>query len=118
MGKKNYNNYSKLEKVDEIENTQVEEQVEEIENAQVEEIVENSVGEVVETTTPVQFGVVTNCIKLRVRQEPNSDATVLGEIDALTDVQVEMSESTEDFYKVCTASGLDGYCMKKFITLK
>ena len=27
-------------------------------------------------------------------------------------------ESTEDFYKICTESGINGYCLKKFIEIQ
>lgn len=32
-----------------------------------------------------------------------------------TIVMIEMDESTEDFYKVYTENGREGFCMKKFI---
>ena len=104
MSKKSYSNYSKPEEV-------VETPVEETVVEEIEDIV-------FEETEPVQLGVVTNCVRLRVRNEADANSDILGEIDALSVVQIELSESTDEFYKVCTASGLDGYCMKKFITLK
>ena len=62
-------------------------------------------------------GMVTDCVKLNVRLEPNSDADVVGQINASTKLEVYENESTEDFYKICTHSGVEGYCMKKFITI-
>lgn len=62
-------------------------------------------------------GVVTDCIKLNVRAEPSKDAEVVCVISAATELLVDEAESTEDFYKICTAAGVEGYCMRKFITV-
>lgn len=62
-------------------------------------------------------GVVTDCLKLNVREEPSADAEVLAIIDALSEVKVDMDASTKDFYKV-TAAGVEGFCMRKYIALK
>lgn len=64
------------------------------------------------------IGIVTDCLKLRVRKQPNTAAEVLCEIDALSEVQIDEKESTEEFYKVCTEAGIEGFCMKKFIAVK
>lgn len=62
-------------------------------------------------------GIVTDCLKLNVREHPNSTAAILGVITASTDLIIIEEESTKDFYKICTSAGLEGYCMKKFITI-
>lgn len=62
-------------------------------------------------------GVVTDCAKLNVRAEPTIDAEVVCVINAATELLVDEAESTEDFYKICTAAGVEGYCMRKFITV-
>ena len=63
-------------------------------------------------------GVVVDCVKLNVRKSPAADATILAEIPVGTKVQIIDKESTKDFYHVCTATGIDGFCMKKFIKVK
>lgn len=63
-------------------------------------------------------GVVTDCVKLNIRKRPSSDADILTEIPVGTKVQIFDKESTKDFYHVCTATGIDGFCMKKFIKIK
>ena len=71
-----------------------------------------------EITEPVSIkGVVTNCLQLNVREAPRSDAKVLFVIDSLSEVAIYENESTDEFYKICTASGLEGFCMKKFIAI-
>lgn len=63
-------------------------------------------------------GVVVDCTKLNVRQEPRKDAAVVCEIPANSELTIYEDESTEDFYKVCTAAGAEGFCMRKFIRTK
>lgn len=63
-------------------------------------------------------GVVVDCVKLNVRKRPSSDAAILAEIPVGTKVQIFDKESTKDFHHVCTATGIDGFCMKKFIKIK
>lgn len=63
-------------------------------------------------------GVVTDCLKLNVRKNPNSASNVVCAIDCLTEVVIDEIESTEDFYKIYTVSGVEGFCMKKYIALK
>lgn len=60
-------------------------------------------------------GIVSDCSRLRVRNYPGLDANVICEIDAGAQVVIDNTESTEEFYKVCTEAGIDGYCMKRFI---
>lgn len=61
-------------------------------------------------------GVVTNCAKLNVRAEPSITANPVCVLDAAAELEVIMSESTDEWFKVCTATGIEGYCMRKFIT--
>lgn len=70
----------------------------------------------IEESEPV-IGVVTDCTRLNVRECPHSTAMVLGVITAATELIIIEEESTEEFYKICTSAGLEGYCMKKFITI-
>ena len=73
---------------------------------------------VVETPIPEVVGVVTGCSRLNVRAKPDTDASVVCVIPKSSEVTIDESESTEDFYKVCTAAGAEGFCMKEFIELK
>jgi len=66
----------------------------------------------------VKIGFVTNCKKLNIREEPRIDATVVCEVDYLTELMIDKNESTEEFYKVFTAAGIEGFCMKNFITIQ
>lgn len=82
---------------------------------QAQEIVEESqkVEEAVQTV-----GFVDNCECLRVRKESNVDSEELCIINKLSEVVIDLDNSTDYFYKVTTSEGVEGYCMKKFITIK
>ena len=64
---------------------------------------------------PRKFGKVNGCTKLNIRKMPNRNAEVLAEIKAGSEVMIDEENSTYEFYKVCTESGIEGYCMKNFI---
>lgn len=72
---------------------------------------------VVEVKQEPIIGIVTDCAKLNVREQAKSNAAILGVISASTELVIIEEESTADFYKICTSAGLEGYCMKKFITI-
>lgn len=63
-------------------------------------------------------GIVINCKNLNVREQPDGEADVLGTIPADSEVLIDESESTSEFYKVCAVSGLEGFCMKKYIAVQ
>lgn len=63
----------------------------------------------------IASGIVTDCICLNVRKQPDINADVAVVIDALTQVCVDLDASTEDFYKVRTSDGIEGFCMRKYI---
>ncbi len=63
------------------------------------------------------FGIVTSCVKLNIRREPNLEAEVIAVIAASAKVLVDIEASTDEFYKACTETGIEGFCMKKYIAL-
>ena len=87
----------------------------EAEAEQAQEIVEES--QDVEEAVPT-VGFVDNCECLRVRKESNVDSEELCIINKLSEVVIDLDNSTDYFYKVTTSEGVEGYCMKKFITIK
>lgn len=60
-------------------------------------------------------GVVVNCTKLNVRAEPNSDADVVYILDVMSEIKIDVNKSDNEWFRVCTASGVEGYCMRKFV---
>ena len=63
------------------------------------------------------IGYVTECIKLNVREAASKDSNVLCEIILNSKVIVDEENSTDDFYKVTTETGVEGYCMKQYINV-
>ena len=105
---KNYNqmskkNYDKTETVEQVENP--------IEETPIET-------EPIEPAKPEPIEGVVGCEKLYVRSDATVDSEPVGVITRDSKVFVYEDESTEEFYKVCTATGLEGYCMKKFISVQ
>lgn len=128
MSKHNYSQYSNKQnynqhKAEEVEPKMVEEVVEpkaELDmtapEVKMEPVVETKPEPAVEAPKPkVTTGAVTGCMKLNVRANPKSDADVLCVIDVDSKIELDMSKSTKEWYRVRTANGVDGYCMKKFI---
>ncbi len=72
----------------------------------------------IEEHEDVKMGFVTNCKKLNVREEPKKDSAIVCEVDYQTELMIDENESTEEFYKVFTAAGIEGFCMKNFITIQ
>lgn len=72
------------------------------------------------SSAPVR-GVVVNCERCHVLEYPDESAPVLGSIPMLTEVMVEPSDELDfefsGYYKICTSTSLEGYCLKKFIAL-
>ena len=113
MGHKDYSNFSKhSNKNTEQNNDVIDGQI------TIDEIVEHDQ----ETTEDNQvnktvIGVVDGCEKLNMRKDFNKESDIVTIIAKGTELTINLSESTDDFYKVCTAAGIEGYCMKKFISI-
>lgn len=60
-------------------------------------------------------GVVVNCAKLNVREEPNTEAEVVCVLDVTSEIEIDINASTNSWFKICTATGVEGYCMRKYV---
>ena len=70
-----------------------------------------------ESTEEAVYGKVSGCKRLNVRSEATKDSDIVCTIDEETEVMVNLDESTVDWYKVCLADGIEGYCMAEFISI-
>ena len=61
----------------------------------------------------VTIGIVTDCLSLSIREEPDSDGKVIGTVDALSELMID-----EGFYKVCTEAGVEGFCSKRYVAVR
>ena len=68
--------------------------------------------------TNVLKGKVVNCDLLRVRKEPSLEAEELTRVSKDSELVIISSFNESDtFYKIMTPDGIEGYCMKDFISL-
>ena len=69
------------------------------------------------TIKPTVTGVVVNCERLNVRRNPRKDAPIVCAIDKNSEVEIDEDGSNQYFYKICTASGVEGFCVKDYISV-
>lgn len=91
---------NETEEIDEVNETEEIEEVEEVEE---------------EDATVV--GTVTGCQKLNVRAKADIKAEVVCQIPEKAVLLIDTDESTDEWYKVYTEAGMEGFCMKKYVTV-
>lgn len=129
-----------IEEVTEVTEETIEENTEEVNETieQVEETVnevEESTNEIEETTEEVTepevivpsiennvennevIGKISGFEKLYVRKEASKDSEPVGIVTDKDDLSIDVAHSTDDFYKVITSNGLEGYCVKEFVKI-
>lgn len=60
---------------------------------------------------------VANCLRLHIYSEPDTSSEIVCKVRYLTELSIDLDNSTEDFYKVCTAIGAEGFCEKNLVTV-
>ncbi len=133
MSRHNYNQYSNYNKhnrtnVDEVDTTpvvadeiKIEDEVHAIDVVATPDVVETAlVQETVNTVTLSETvtGVVVNCAKLNVRAEASADADIICVLPVNTEITVNADKSNNEWVNVCTATGVEGYCMKKYVDVR
>lgn len=88
-----------------------------------EEVVEQATPEVVEKPAKSkkqknELGVVTECEQLNVRNAASKVATRIAVIPKGTELEIESFESGSEWLKVSTKTGIKGFVMAKFVTVK
>lgn len=109
---------------------QVEETVNEVEELtnETEETIEEVTEEVTEPEVIVPsiennvennevIGKISGFEKLYVRKEASKDSEPVGIVTDKDDLSIDVAHSTDDFYKVITSNGLEGYCVKEFVKI-
>ena len=104
----NYTNCSSKKPNDEPQNSIADEATESVEVNISAEATESS-----EASNHV--GVVVGCEKLNVRKEPSINSEVVFQFPCSMEVEIFAEKSTEDWFYVCNAAGIEGFCMKKYI---
>lgn len=70
---------------------------------------------IIEPPTAVS-GKVTGCYRLNVRSAPNTSADVLEVIWNGSSLEIYENDSNSEWYKVRTETGVEGFCMKQYVT--
>lgn len=91
-----------------------EEVEEEIVEANEPEEVEEEVTKEADSTV---VGYVSGCLKLNIREEGYPGANVVCVVPEKTALLIEVAESNDEWYKVYTEAGMEGFCMKQYVTL-
>lgn len=122
----NYNNTNRSaadvtevynKEVKEVNDTLVDEVTEDL---PAEEPVEEPMEEPVEAIPEKKeslVGYVSGCTRLNIRKSPSTTGEVTTIVSEKAMLLVDPNESTDEWYRVCTESGVDGYCMKKYVTV-
>ena len=63
------------------------------------------------------IGKISGFEKLYVRKEASKDSEPVGIVTDKDDLSIDVTHSTDDFYKVITSNGLEGYCVKEFVKI-
>lgn len=61
------------------------------------------------------IGMVSGCAKLNVRAEANLFSDVVCVLDNMSEIMINVDKSDKDWFYICTVSGIEGYCMRKFV---
>jgi hypothetical protein len=102
-----FKNYNEIEKLDN-------EMIEEVgTTSEPDDIIEPEAKE-----SELVLGVVTNCVLLNIREEPNIKAPIITKVNALSELMVDLEKVDKEWYRVYTEAGIEGFCMKKFVAIK
>ena len=111
-------NIEKVNEVTEEITNEVNETVEQVEETINE--VEESTNKIEETKKEVTEEVIGKIIefeKLYIRKEADKNSEPVGIVTNKDYISIDIIHSTDDFYKVITSNGLEGYCVKEFVKI-
>jgi uncharacterized protein YgiM (DUF1202 family) len=74
--------------------------------------------EVVGSISDKTFAKVVGCEKLNVRNKPSITGNVLCTVAKNDVLTIDERKSTKEWYSVTTASGINGFCMRKYVGLE
>ena len=82
-----------------------------------EEVEKEVTKEAIKEAYSTVVGYVSGCLKLNIREEGYLGANVVCVVPEKTALLIEVAESNDEWYKVYTESGMEGFCMKQYVTL-
>lgn len=81
------------------------------------EVTEEVTKEATKEADSTVVGYVSGCLKLNIREEGYLGANVVCVVPEKTALLIEVAESNDEWYKVYTETGMEGFCMKQYVTL-
>lgn len=98
---------------------EVEEEIAEVNESEEveEEVTEEVTKEATKEADSTIVGYVSGCLKLNIREEGYLGANVVCVVPEKTALLIEVAESNDEWYKVYTETGMEGFCMKQYVTL-
>ena len=119
---KYFNNRTETKPV-EVEETET---VDVAELTNIEDTADDVTEEIVEEPSAEKtlIGTVTGCRKLNIRKNSDINSEKVTVVNVGTKLTINPNESTAEWYKIAGISsagffmGLDGYCMKKYVTVE
>lgn len=60
-------------------------------------------------------GMVVGCAKLNVRAEASLFSDVIYTLNTQSEIEIDIEKSDKDWFYICTATGVEGYCMRKYV---
>ena len=63
-------------------------------------------------------GIISGCDKLNVRKSPNLKAERITIVSKGDKVTIDKKKSNKNWYRITTASGSYGYCMREYVTVE
>lgn len=112
----------KMDSVSETTNTAVVQEAPKVEQPKLvnetSQVVRPSLVQETVETKPVPetvTGMVVGCSKLNVRAEADLFADIVCVLDNRSEIAIDVNKSNRDWFYICTATGVEGYCMRKFV---
>ena len=62
-------------------------------------------------------GMITDCETLCVYEEPSFLSKIIDTAPVGTDLVIDLESSEDRFYKVYNVAGIEGYCLKRYVTI-
>lgn len=63
-----------------------------------------------------KMGKVVNCVQLNVRAEADLNSEIISILNVNSEVIINDPKSNRLFYKISTSAGIEGFCMKAYIS--
>lgn len=63
-------------------------------------------------------GTVVDCNRLNIRTKPSINSQPVGNVTVDSEVIVNINQSNNEWFKVITKDGVEGFCMKKYVKIE